>query len=146
MAGPCYFSSAAAGFLDPAAAMPGPAGYPAAVPSPSLFCRPRCRAVLHHVDSRLSSHIRASVFLPSRLGISTLPPPPHPLAALMARQGRGHWSLAEVGSERVFNDFNGEGHRTGTYVEGRRGISCERTTEIAGHCGRGSICACLAVG
>ena len=60
--------------------------------------------------------------------------------------GRGHWSLAAVGSERVFNDFNGEGHRTGTYVEGRRGLSCEWTTEIAGHCGRGSISVCLAVG
>ena len=31
------------------------------------------------------------------------------------------WSLAAAGSEAVFSDFNGEGHRTGTYGGGRRG-------------------------
>ena len=29
--------------------------------------------------------------------------------------GRGHWSLAAVGSERVFNDFKREDNRTDTY-------------------------------
>ena len=51
--------------------------------------------------------------------------------------GRGHWSLAAVGSERVFNDFKREDNWTDTYGGGRRGTSCEQTTEIPGHYGRG---------
>ena len=38
------------------------------------------------------------------------------------------WSLAAAGSEAVFSDFNGEGHRTGTYGGGRRGTSCTGPT------------------
>ena len=47
------------------------------------------------------------------------------------------WSLAAVGSECVFGDLKREDNRMGTYDGGLHGTSCERTTETAGHHGRG---------